>query len=62
MHTQLIVRTTRYVESLNRICLFLQVIKLMKDHPPRAVEYKKTLTGVEVIDVELQKVRTSAQL
>ena len=28
----------------------------MKTHPPRAVEYKKTLTGVEQIDVELQKV------
>lgn len=32
------------------------MIKLMKTHPPRAVEYKKTLTGVEQIDVELQKV------
>ena len=29
---------------------------MMETHPPRAVEYKKTLTGVELIDVELQKV------
>ena len=36
--------------------IIVQVIKLMKTHPPRAVEYKKTLTGVEQIDVELQKV------
>ena len=32
----------------------------MKTHPPRAVEYKKTLTGVELIDVELQKVGAAA--
>lgn len=32
----------------------------MKTHPLHAVEYKKTLTGVELIDVELQKVVTAA--
>lgn len=31
----------------------------MRKHPPRAVEYKKSLTGVELIDVELQKVRAA---
>lgn len=31
----------------------------MKAHPPRPVEYRKALTGVELIDVELQKVETA---